>query len=70
MSVFCFNWLSCHKSRGALWTFFLVVSGFCDLVASRLRALVNLALSLSDRVVFWGPPERSVCGLSGRERRG
>lgn len=41
------------QSRGAFWTFFLVVPFFVILSTNRFRALVNLAIVVLPVVVFW-----------------
>jgi hypothetical protein len=41
------------QSRGALWTFFLVVPFFILLSPNRFRALVNLLIAAAPVVLFW-----------------
>ena len=53
------------QSRGALWTFFLVVPFFLILSPHRFRALVDLALVAAPVVLFWDDLNAPYMALSG-----
>ncbi len=53
------------QSRGALWTFFLVVPFFLILSPHRFRALVDLAIIAVPVVLFWDDLNAPYLALSG-----
>ena len=54
LAVFLVELALLPQSRGALWTFFLVVPFFVILSPHRFRALVDLGIVVLPVVLFWG----------------